>query len=350
MNLFTIIFNIALTLRQENQIIIVLFIFFQYYAYNFNKCLVRFLSHNIILFYEKNKHPCKLLRYLFDDETNANTCNENCLRIKKVLRFGNSMIQLLNIIQIANVTGIKNVYFPNKFLLQKKSFSIKGINFFVINSTKTLNCYTGIFYERSKKLPKLPFFIDPDFKKLFQKSLYQMSLPKDALVIHVRAGDVFKRIFNINFKYGQPPCNYYLDVIRMKNWSQVILIAEDSSNPCVKVISKKANVKFKPRDLTTDLSILINAPNLALSRGSFCYAIILLSKNLKNIYTFNQSSSKIPDHFNCIPTDDFYNSVVKYWKKSRVQIKKIINSKCLQWEFIPKGPKNADGYIHDVNL
>lgn len=349
--------NIIRRINPSNRALVTFFLFLlPFYLYFFFQYIFSFYYPSVIFFFQKNKYPCRFVRYLFDDANNANTCTEKCLRIKKALRFGNAMIQLLNVIKIAKLTGMKNVFFPKNFLILKSSFSIKDINFIVINSTKkndktgSLNCYSRIFYERSKKISKLPFFIDPEFVNYFHKFLYKIRIPNDSLVIHIRAGDVFKRHFNINFKYGQPPCNYYLDVFRMRNWSQIFLIAEDSSNPCVKILSRVISKPFKPHNLTTDLSILINAPNLVLSRGSFGYAIVLLSKKLQNLYTFNQSSTKIPDHFNCVPTDDYYNSVIKYWEKSRIQKKKLINSNCMRWEYVPKGPKNTNSYIHDVNL
>lgn len=350
MHFFFMHLGIFRMINPGNRVVALHLLFFPFYVFFFFKFLYSILSPCIILFFDKSKHSCRFIRYLFDDDKNANTCSEKCIKIKKALRFGNAMIQLLNVIQLAKVTGMANVFFPKNFLMQQKSFQINGINFIPINSSAQLNCYAQIFYERSKKLPKLPFYIDSHFKEHFHKSLYTISIPNDSLVIHIRSGDVFTRHFNINFKYGQPPCSYYLDAINMKNWSKIIIVSEDSFNPCVRILSKMFGLRFQPHNLTTDLSILLNAPNLVLSRGSFGYAIVLLSQKLKNLFTFNQSSSKIPDHFNCIPTNDYYNSVIKYWKKSRSQKKKLIKSKCLKWEFIPKGPQNTNNFIHDVNL
>ena len=60
---------------------------------------------------------------------------------------------------------------------------------------------------------------------------YKAKVPENALVVHIRSGDIFDNNTE-HHKYGQPPCNYYLDAISMRNWSKVIVIAEDRKNPC----------------------------------------------------------------------------------------------------------------------
>lgn len=314
----------------------------------FIKLIIKFLFSikifNILFFFEKNKYPCRFLRYLYNDQKNANSCKEDCLKMDS-RRFGNAMIQFLRVLQVSRLAGIKTVFFPKNLLNQKKSFSIRGIDFIPMNSTNILNCYSKHFFDPIPKLPRLHFFIESEFKTQFKKYLYNITIPNNTLVIHIRSGDIFRR--HPFFKYGQPPCNYYLDVIHMRNWSQIILVAEDNKNPCIKILSKEANINFKVNNLTTDLSILLNAPNLVLSRGSFGYAIILLSNKLKNLFMFNQSSSRIPDHFNCVPSDKYYNKILKYWKNSWIQRKMMTNSHCLKWEFIPRGPKNDHIFLHE---
>jgi hypothetical protein len=60
------------------------------------------------------------------------------------------------------------------------------------------------------------------------------------LYVHMRAGDIFKRCGSLHEHYGQPPCNYYLDVIEMdkrKHTSNEI-IAENDWNPSMRMVQR----------------------------------------------------------------------------------------------------------------
>lgn len=295
-----------------------------------------------------NISPCAQVRLIFNQPKKY--CIETCLEIVPSYRFGNAMIQLLKAIQVAKISGMKQVYFHSGFLQLSQSFFINDINFTVINHNKHLNCFKNDFFVPLFHLPRVQFEIDNNFKIFFLNSFKKVYIPDDALVIHIRSGDIFKLKGKIEPFYGQPPCNYYRHIIHTRNWSRVILIAEDDNNPCVGMLSKEIGMNFVPQSLNSDLSVLLNAPNIAFGKGSFGIAISLFSTKLKHLFMFNQSSSRIPNHYNCIPTNEYYNSVITKWSNSAYQRNKVINSTCDKWEFIPKGSQNIHTFIHDIYI
>ena len=225
-----------------------------------------------MLFFDKNKinffvskiyaykPSCYLVRSLFKDSKNF--CNEACLEINQSLNFGNAMIQLLRVTQIAKTTNMTEVYFPRGFLHINKSFSLYGIQFRVKNESHNPNCYSHFFEDPIFDLPKTPYEIEDQFKDLIYSLFYNISVPDDVLVLYFRSGDIFTKK-RVDYHYAQPPCSYYRDVINKKKWSDVILISQDNSNPCVDVISKYVNKSLEIHDLNTDISILLNAKNIA---------------------------------------------------------------------------------------
>ena len=135
----------------------------------------------------------------------------------------------------------------------------------------------------------------------------------------------------------------------MRNWSQVRIISENEDNPCVNVLKEMGGI-FTKNDFKTDFSFLIHAKNFVISRSSLCYAAILLSKEIKKLYTFNQSSSRIPNHLNCVPSEFFYRKVIVHWSNSEEQRNLILSSSCLKWEFVNEGNQDLKSYLHSVSI
>lgn len=102
------------------------------------------------------------------------------------------------------------------------------------------NCLVFQFFHPTPTMDQLPpIEFHSSFWLNFQQFMLNKSkfnMPKDALVVHIRSGDIFTRK-GAQKEYAQPPCNYYFDVI--KNWSSVISIAEDTKNPCVNLLNRK---------------------------------------------------------------------------------------------------------------
>ena len=126
------------------------------------------------------------------------------------------------------------------------------------------------------------------------------------LVVHVRAGDIFRRE-NVG-NWGQPPASYYDLIVRSKSWSKVVVVSEDRSSPVVPRIesfcrARGINYEFQSGDLTEDLSVLTGARTLVVGRGTFAPAVALLSTNLSDVYYFE-------DRFE----SSFLSSRISVWK------------------------------------
>lgn len=292
----------------------------------------------------KNK-ACKNLRNYF--HLPDNDCEETCIESNYSGRFGNQIIIFLRMIQVAKLTNIKTVYFRNGFLLQDKSFNVEGINFLLKSSKNSEKCFKHTFFLPYPDYPRLSFKISQDFRTIFMRSIPKIFIPNDTLVIHLRSGDIFNG--NKYDWYGQPPCNYYLDTLNFKNWSQIFIISEDKRNHCIKILEEKTGSTFHKNNFKKDLSILLNAKNLVLSTSTLSYAIILLSQKLQNLFMFNISSTRISNHMNCVPTDDYYN-LVKVWKNDNDHIQQMLHSHCSRWEYVEKGSKDLDSFLHSVFL
>ena len=111
----------------------------------------------------------------------------------------------------------------------------------------------------------------------------QLNLNENDLYIHIRSGDVF--IEHPNPCLGQPPLNYYLDVIKSKKWNKIHVIAENDKNPVIKELAIRG-YQYSSGRVYEDMSVLMNAVNLVVGPGSFGQAVALISKKLKNYYAF----------------------------------------------------------------
>jgi hypothetical protein len=187
----------------------------------------------------------------------------------------------------------------------------------------------------------LDFSIISTFKQQFLAVLPSVPVSPDALMIHIRGGDIWTRKL-IHRKYGQPPLHFFTDAISMGNWSRVEVISEDMNHRAIPELIKRG-VEFQTRDLAGDIGRLLNARNLVISRGTFDISIILLSRSLVNLYTFNYSYPSLGAHWNCIPTDEYYREIVNRWRNRWKDQAMIMNSGCVRWEWIagdgPRLPK-----------
>lgn len=294
---------------------------------------------------------CFIFNYILNLTTNS--CENQCIKNCPMGRFGNNLIEILRGVQFAKATGIKEIYVPHGFLQQKKSFNYKDIKFGMAKNRRFKyfhnECQNVQLYYPFSRLPRTPFEIDPEFRDWLLSQFPQIDVPDDSLVIHVRSGDIFDPSKYLHPGYGQPPCNYYLDSFKMSNLSKMIIVAEDDKNPCVNFLKQHSGM-HKLNDVYTDFGTMLNAKNLVASRGSLSLAILLLSKKIKNFFAFNMSSSRIIDHWNCVPTDDYSNTILTKWNNNQTQREIMLSSKCAKWEFIPHGNQNLDAFLHEQSI
>ena len=107
----------------------------------------------------------------------------------------------------------------------------------------------------------------------------------DTIVMHLRSGDNYHRIFDPPTNYITNPLIFYLNLI--ESFDKCILITEqDRENPIVHELSKIDKVQIQSSTVEDDFATLMNAENVALSGvGTFAMAAALCSTTLKNLYT-----------------------------------------------------------------
>lgn len=287
--------------------------------------------------------PCIRIRKIFDMDIEYN-CTETCIRIITGGRFGNHFNSFCTALFAAKTSGLKTIYVTKGFLLLPKSFvyddifiKVKEKKFF--RKTK-INCFSHKFFAigfrnlNSSDYKRLGSELRQDFATMFINSLPHVVIPNNSLVVHFRSGDIFNDGWVSRF-YGQPPCNYYLDAIRSRNWSKVILVSEDRKNPCVNVVEKVAG-EYKQRSFEEDLAIMLNAENFVISKGTLCKAIITISRKIKNVFAFHDARINKVNTFVCIATNTYAEVVLKKWFNNQIQREMILNSSCVRWEFFPK--------------
>ena len=109
----------------------------------------------------------------------------------------------------------------------------------------------------------------------------------DTIVMHLRSGDNYHRIFEPPTNYVPNPLIFYLNLI--DSFDKCILITEpDRGNPIVHELMKIDKVKIQSSTVEDDFATLMSARNVALSGvGTFAMAAALCSTRIKNLYTTN---------------------------------------------------------------
>lgn len=125
-------------------------------------------------------------------------------------------------------------------------------------------------------------YISPNLK-LPSKEIIE----NDTIVMHLRSGDNYHRIFDPPTNYIPNPLVYYLNLI--ESFEKCILITElDRENPIVHELMKIDKVKVQSSTVEDDFATLMGAKNVALSGvGTFAMAAALCSNNIQNLYTTN---------------------------------------------------------------
>ena len=113
----------------------------------------------------------------------------------------------------------------------------------------------------------------------------KQTLGEDTIVMHLRSGDNYHRIFDPPTNYIPNPLIFYLNLI--ESFDKCILITEpDRENPIVHELAKIDKVRIHSSTVEDDFALLMNAENVALSGvGTFAMAAALCSSKIKNLYT-----------------------------------------------------------------
>jgi len=212
-------------------------------------------------------------------------------------RFGNSVKQTVNAVNLARYFNIGTVYLPS-LPWMKAGVHHLGEDFRIVNVGNHV-------FDDERLILMGRFLTNPLFPtewrrttawELFLENRGLLSfdadpppLPDDHLVIHIRAGDIFAGYPAPG--YGQPPLAFYLRILESRPWRQISVIAENEANPVIPAlrdsIGDKGGVEFLTgRPLAEDLTELLRARTLVVSNGTFCRAVSALSGNLASVHEF----------------------------------------------------------------
>ena len=159
-------------------------------------------------------------------------------------------------------------------------------------------------------------------------------LGSDTIVMHLRSGDNYHRIFDPPTNYIPNPLIFYLNLI--ESYDKCILITEqDRENPIVHELAKIDKVQIQSSTVEDDFATLMNAENVALSGvGTFAMAAALCSTTLKNLYTTDLLLTehlnytmlyKTSVDVNVMELDNYLPVFPCSWKNTEEQRKFILN-------------------------
>jgi hypothetical protein len=267
----------------------------------------------------------------------------DALVIPKRKRFGNALLQLVDAYNIARQLGVSKIYHRGYSFLQDQAL-IEGIEFVKgVPNTKE-NYVIGDFYQNKALLSLCKTPLDrwqvmramAGFITLDAAKQDVSETNNQALYIHLRSGDIFKKT-PPHCDYGQPPLAFYTKIIRSQAWSKVYLVYEDEYNPVIPALKSfltHSQIEFETSsgDIHQDVEVLLRAKNLIIARGTFIYPILCISRNIENVFYFEVDEhslwglQKSPIHFHkCTDIDGEYRTtILTEWKNDVEQNARMI--------------------------
>ena len=219
--------------------------------------------------------------------------------IAGVGRLGNSVVQIINVVNLARFVGANKVFYhlftaiDNRNLRIADDISLEKISVFGRRSHPPEIIWRTYAVSGPEPLYS-PFDASTTpARAALSKAVFDHITPVETspttLTIHLRSGDIFGP--NPHPSYGQPPWAYYLRVLTSQPWSEVRLVAEDSNNPChAGVLSWCQEMGITAikagQSIESSLAEISSAHNLVTGIGTFCPAIVYLSMRPIRVYVF----------------------------------------------------------------
>jgi hypothetical protein len=265
----------------------------------------------------------------------------DAFRVRRYGRFGNNVFQLLQTLYISKVLGIRRVYLEPGFLfITNNTMTSDGVAIILGSRSTDRRVYTHSFYHAliaTAYRPEENYVIAATFRDVILRNLQHPSPCPSSLFAHVRSGDVFRPNGIPPPKYGQPPCRYDTQAVNLDNTTNVSLIAQDTRNPCVKMLLNYTGATWRARDIRTDIAELIYARKMILARGTFGRAILFLSPVRKAIfYSMSLSDPGFGSHFSCLPGQAYKERVLDRWKNLPWQVQMMIEEQYVKWNWISR--------------
>lgn len=229
------------------------------------------------------------------------------LVISAVGRFGNSVIQVMNSSILAqHLSSSRVYYFQFEAICNKPAMLTETITLSKIDpwrhrqsdDVRILWKTDAIFPSGSVYSPcgDIEEKIRVNLSKAIGLRDSNRATSSESLTIHLRSGDVFGT--DPHPAYGQPPWVFYLRVLELRKWNEVIVISEDSANPNMVLIEQwceEQQIKLRKlgSELREALKLLASAENVVLSRGTFSSATTFLGSAGKNVYVFEHDKDPL---------------------------------------------------------
>jgi hypothetical protein len=239
---------------------------------------------------------------IVDNPQNTFDPTVNAIHVERWERFGNSIMQLVNLSALCQKYKIPAVYFENEhyiFDISKMSLTVGAP--FIKSKICDLPRTRGVILS-GKFFFDAPYhlFSGQERQEWMDRHVLPL-LPVDftsghphvtpgSITAHFRAGDIFST--SIHADYGQPPLAYYKLALNSSGATSVIVVYEDKGNPTIDRFLEYAaqtgrNVVTQSSDLRSDLALLFNSRELISGRGSFLWAVHALSRKLEKFWYFH---------------------------------------------------------------
>lgn len=224
------------------------------------------------------------------------------LRIKPWFgRLGNNIISLANVIHLARETHSEVIVSPHPLLKQTEwdfrpksekdkewEIAVKGEG-----SLGRQTAFTDDFYHENEmplRLADWTFGSTQQRQVLINDVLPALRIApqhvRNAVVLHVRSGDVFTSSV-IHPYYGQPPFAFYKSVLQLPELAgrEILLCAEDHVNPVIDLIIAEYPDRVRHiTDLHDGIAAMLGASHLVVARSTFSNSLGKMAPMLEAAY------------------------------------------------------------------
>jgi hypothetical protein len=262
-----------------------------------------------------NKYAVKVNSGLSD--TSSFDGSIKSLKLRFNGRWGNYVLQLINMCHIAEKLGAERIYACSTEIFLLESVTINDIVFDdVTNSTCERDFQLeGVFFDiesfgaladgldANRRHELALKYVRPLMAPLRQNS--DLIGPND-LVVHIRSGDIFQGEEGAGgsalggFFYVQPPLAFYTIIaaaVAQSGIEHVVIISEDSLNPTIfPLVEALQKAKFAVsvrlnHDLNSDLNCMLAARRVVFANGTIGIAVALLSTAIAHGFFFRKEAT-----------------------------------------------------------
>jgi hypothetical protein len=197
--------------------------------------------------------------------------------------FGNNFIQLLILVQFSLLTGLKEIYVDDGFCWLSTGMTFRTPQGIFV---QTISNISSIPYTRNEWINGRWFFpccwcsdftwryLSDSIRDGLWQVIPEVSVDPETLYLYTRGGPlVWEYGGNVHPSYGQPPCDYYLQV--MRSFKKVRIVG-DFMNPCVKV-AIEAGALWELYDDRRNFAVMVAAKYIVLATSSRSHVILVAS-------------------------------------------------------------------------